>query len=345
MPKPGGTDARYDRQIRVREFGAKAQELLAKARVGIVGIGALGSRIAEELARAGVGYLRLIDRDWVELSNLHRQHLFTEADVNAEAPKSLAAAEHIAKINSEVEVDAQLCHLGPLEAAELLLDLDLWVDGTDNFQTRYLMNDLAVKEGKDWIYGACVGTQAMVAPFLKGRSCLRCLFPQAPAPGLVQTCDTTGVLPPAAAYVSAMQSALALRILGKPDDPPPGRLYTADVYTLETRSLALPSEASATCEACAKQNFPGLDTVGASQAQSLCGRNAVQLCAPPGCFPALEELEERLSSNFSTELLPHMLRLSIPEGRITLFKDGRAIVQGTDNPDRARALFDRYIGT
>jgi len=336
---------RYDRQVRVRGFGAEGQKRLGKARVGIVGCGALGSRVAEDLARAGVGYLRLMDRDFVEIGNLHRQHLFDEQAALAEEPKVLAAARRLAEINSQVEVSAELCDLGPANAEELLLDLDLWIDGTDNFQTRYLLNDLAVRESRNWIYGACVGTQSMSAAFLAGRACLRCLFPDPPPAGSTETCETAGILPPAAGFTSAIQSGLALQILAHPESPPESGLITADLTSFEIRRMKLPSQSLAHCVACGERSFPALSMDQAAQARALCGRNAIQLSAPAAGFPELEVLAERIGDAIELERHAYLLRLKIPEGRITVFRDGRAIIEGTEDAGRARALFDRYLGT
>lgn len=338
-------DDRYGRQVRVAGFGAEAQARLRRARVGIVGLGALGSRVAEDLGRAGVGYLRLIDRDWVELSNLHRQHLYDERDAATEEPKSLAAARRIHEINSEIELDPELCDLGPNDADELLGGLDLVVDGTDNFQTRYLVNDFCVREGKPWIYGACVASQAMAAAFLPGRACLRCVFPEPPPAASTPTCETAGILPPAAAIVTAQQCALALRVLGLPDDPPAPGLMTADVLSGEMRTMTLPETPEADCVACGHGRWPALEPAAASRSKKLCGRNAVQLTGPPAGFPTLEELARRIGDSLELELKSYMLRIQVPEGRITVFPGGRAIVQGTQDEGRARALFDRYVGS
>ncbi len=313
------------------------------ATVAIVGIGALGSRVAEDLARAGVGRLRLIDRDWVEPSNLHRQHLFDESDAENEEPKALAAAHRLAAINSEIELVPELRDLGPDNADDLLSDADLVVDGTDNFQTRYLLNDFCVREGKPWIYGACVSTQAMVAPFLPERACLRCLFPEPPPASAAQTCETAGILPPAAAIVTALQCALALRILAT-DSLPAAELLTADVLSGELRTMRLLEAPSDACPACQRRDFPALALGSQSRTKKLCGRNAVQLSAPAGeCLP-LEALAARLV-DFAPELSSYMLRITVPEARITVFPGGRAIVQGTEDEGRARALFDRYVGS
>ena len=334
--------SRYARQSKVSGFGDKGQAALSKARVVLVGIGALGSRLAEDLGRSGVGYLRLIDRDWVELGNLHRQHLYDEQDARNEEPKALAAARQLTAINQDIEIDPRIADLGPANAAELLGDVDLILDGSDNFRTRYLLNDFAVKHGLPWIYGACVSSQAMAAAFIPGRACLRCVFPAAPPTSATPTCESAGILPPAVAFASALQTMLAFRVLSQ-DQPPPPALHSADVLDGDIRVMKLPEQPSADCPACSQQIFPALAPQSAPAAQPLCGRNAVQLSAT-GVQASLEELAERLA-DFEPELKKQMLRIKIPEGRITIFRGGRAIVQGSDDEGRAQALFDRYLGT
>lgn len=332
---------RYDRQIRVADFGAEGQEKLSRAHVAIVGIGALGSRLAEDLGRAGVGRLRLIDRDWVELGNLHRQHLFDQRDAAAEEPKALAAAERLAQINDEIDLDPRIANLDASNVDELLGDVDLVLDGSDNFRTRYLINDFCVREGRAWIYGACVAGEAMAAAFTPGRSCMRCLFPSPPPASATPTCESAGILPPAVALATAVQCSLAFRLLTQGTSEHHS-LFRADAMRAEFRDMRLPNAPSATCESCAHRRFPALDPANADDAQKLCGRNAVQLDASSEA--ELESLAVRLA-DFEPELRRQMLRIHIPEGRITIFRGGRAIVQGTEDPGRARALFDRYVGT
>lgn len=331
---------RYDRQVRVDSFGEAGQARLDAARVAIVGCGALGSRVAEDLARSGVGYLRLVDRDWVEASNLHRQHLYDEADAQNEEPKVLAAAAHLARINSDIEVEPRLEDLRATNVVDILGDVDLVIDGTDNFRTRYLINDFAVREQKPWIYGACVATQAMAAAFLPGQACLRCIFPEAPPTAVTQTCASVGILPPSAAMATTLQTMLAFAVLTRPGEVP-RRFFTCDVRDFEVRGFEVPEQPVSTCLACAEARFPALDAALDGEAESLCGRQAVQLTMPLEW--SLEELAQRFQEG-EPEVRGNMLRVQVPEGRITFFRGGRVIVQGTDDVARARALFDRYLG-
>ncbi|MCA8968785.1 MAG: ThiF family adenylyltransferase [Planctomycetes bacterium] len=332
--------SRYDRQIRVASFGTEGQDRLLASRVAIIGVGALGSRVAEDLARSGVGYIRLVDRDFVELGNLHRQHLYDEHDAEREEPKVLAAAARLSTINSDIEIDARLADLDAAQADALLDGVDLVIDGTDNFRTRYLVNDWSVREQRPWIYGACVGTEAMAAAFLPGRACLRCMFPEPPPAESTATCETAGILPPAVALATTLQTMLAFSVLTEPGSVPT-KFYACSTATGEIRSFDLPSQSAAACPACALRTFPALDVDTAGDAQVLCGRNAVQLTTQSE--HSLEALAERFRDH-APELRKQMLRIDLPEGRITVFRGGRAIVQGTDDIARARALFDRYIG-
>ena len=344
LPIEQSAQDRFGRQTRVLEFGAEGQEALTKACVGIVGIGALGSRVAEDLTRAGLGSLVLIDRDLVEMSNLHRQHLFDEEDANQQRPKVIAAARRLGQIHGGTKLRVELVDLRPENIEERLEAIDLLIDGTDNFQTRYMLNDFAKKKGIPWIYGACIGTQSMAAFFSPHGPCLRCMFPDAPAVAQTQTCETAGVLPSAAAFTTTLQLAWALRFLGTGKAPDPA-LHMADLFETRFRTMGFPASSSLTCPCCSQGVYPGLEPSQATQATPLCGQRAVQLQAPPGTRVDLQALAGKLQTGQVLQLLPFLLRTRFEEGEITVFEDGRAIVQGTDDPGRARALFDRYLGS
>jgi adenylyltransferase/sulfurtransferase len=343
-PKKQAFMDRFGRQTRVAEFGIAGQETLAKACAAIVGIGALGSRVAEDLARAGIGKLVLVDRDWVEWSNLHRQHLFDEEDAKEQRPKVVAASQKLAQIHSGTMLQAELVDLRPENIEERLEGIDLLIDGTDNFQSRYMLNDFAKKQGLPWIYGACVGTQSMAAFFSPKGPCLRCIFPEPPPIEQTQTCETAGILPPAAAFTTTLQVAWALRYLGSRKLPEPV-LHMGELFETMFRSMAFPKESSSSCPCCSQGRYPGLDSSLMTQANPLCGRKAVQLQAPPGVVLDLRALSKKLPSEHVLQLLPFLLRTRFDEVEITVFTDGRSIVQGTDDPGRARALFDRYLGS
>jgi molybdopterin-synthase adenylyltransferase len=330
---------RYSRQILFPGIGLNGQQRLLDARVAIAGCGALGSFQAGALARAGVGRLRIIDRDYVELSNLQRQWLFTEDDAAKSLPKAVAAAQALAQINSTIAVEPVVADLTPANAEELLGDVDLILDGTDNFETRYLINDFAVSRNLPWIYGAAVGSYGLCMAVAPGRSaCLACIYPEPPS-GAQPTCETAGVLGSITAIIASLQVAEALRMLCGLE--PTGRITTVDVWSGETRQIRPPPPDPA-CKACGRREFPHLN--GALRAPiSLCGRNAVQIHerARPLHLP---ELAERLSRAGSVRYNEFALRFETPPYLLTVFADGRVIVKGTTDPGIARSLYAKYIG-
>ena len=266
---------RYSRQERFAPLGVEGQRKLRSACAAIVGCGALGSFHAGALARAGIGGLRLIDRDYVEWNNLQRQWLYEEEDAAEALPKAVAAARRLSRINSEVAVEAETADLTAANVDDLLSGVDVILDGTDNFETRYLINDWCVDRGVPWIYGAAVGSYGIVMPVLPGRTaCLACLYPEPPS-GAQPTCETAGVLNTITATVAALQVAAATQILSGHVDRVPRRITTIDVWTGEIRQRRQP-EPQPDCRACAERRFPYLDG-GRRAPISLCGRNAVQI--------------------------------------------------------------------
>jgi molybdopterin/thiamine biosynthesis adenylyltransferase len=335
------TESRYSRQIRFAPLGEEGQAKLRAARVAIVGCGALGTVQAEAMARAGVGHLRLIDRDFVEWSNLQRQFLYDEADAAEALPKAVAAARRLAKVNSEVAVEPLVADLTPASAPDLFEDIDLILDGTDNFETRFLINDAAVAASVPWIYGAAVGSYGIKMAIVPGRTaCLRCVYPQPPQ-GAQPTCETEGVLAPVTATIAALQVADALKMLALGTDSVVARLTTVDVWTGVIRQLAPPPRDSA-CPCCVRREFVHLD--GSRRAPiSLCGRNAVQIHerSRPVDLPALAQ---RLSAVAPVRSNEFALRVAIDPYELTVFPDGRAIIKGTQDIGVARSLYARYIG-
>jgi molybdopterin/thiamine biosynthesis adenylyltransferase len=334
-------DSRYSRQIRFAPVGEEGQRRIRAARVAIVGCGALGSVQAEALARAGVGTLRLIDRDFVEWSNLQRQFLFDEADAAEGLPKAVAAARRLAKINSEVAAEPRVADLTPANAAELLEDVDLILDGTDNFETRYLMNDAAVRGGIPWIYGAAVGSYGLKLAIVPGRTaCFQCVYPDPPR-GAQPTCETAGVLGSVTATIAALQTGDALKILAHGPDSLKARLTTVDVWSGEIRQLGPPARDPA-CRCCFARDFVHLD--GARRAPiSLCGRNAVQIHERSRPVD-LRDLAARLGTLAPVRANEFALRVTLDPYELTVFPDGRAIVKGTTDTGVARSLYARYIG-
>jgi adenylyltransferase/sulfurtransferase len=331
---------RYSRQILFREIGESGQQRICDARVAVVGCGALGSFAAEALARAGVGSLRIIDRDYVDLSNLQRQWLYTEADAAAEAPKAVAAAARLRQLNQGVEVSSFVADLTPSNAEDLLCEIDLIIDGTDNFETRYILNDISLKLSVPWIYGGAVGSYGIVMPVvpLKG-PCFACVYPEPPT-GAQPTCEVNGVLNAATASVGAMQSALALRLItGWPEYR--CFLQTTDLWTGQTRRMEL-GDRDPECPVCQKRDFRYLE--GRRHVPvSLCGRNAVQLHENARPLD-LASLAERFRELGEVRVNEFALRMALPKYQLTFFPDGRAIVKGTTDVGIARSLYSRLIG-
>lgn len=334
-------ESRYSRQVRFAAVGEEGQQRIRSAEVAMVGCGALGTVTADLLARAGVGRLRIIDRDFVEPSNLQRQLLFDEADAAEGLPKAAAAARRLAQVNSEVAVEAVVADLTPANAEDLLGGVQLIVDGTDNFETRFLINDYAVRESVPWIYVAAVGSYALKMPVFPGRTaCLRCVYPE-PPPGAQPTCETDGVLAPATAAIAALACGDALKILAGSGDKVNARLTTLDVWTGNIRQLE-PSKKDSGCPCCVHRRFEHL--TGSRRAPiSLCGRNAVQIHERSRPVN-LAELATRLSPIAPVRSNDFALRASVENYELTVFPDGRAIVKGTTDPGIARGIYARYVG-
>lgn len=330
---------RYSRQLRFSGIGEEGQERLLASTVAIVGCGALGSFQAGALARAGVGRLILIDRDYVELSNLQRQWLFEERDAREAIPKAVAAARRIAAINSDVLVTARVADLTPSNIAELIGGAGMLLDGTDNFETRYLINDYAISRRVPWIYGAAVGGYGLEMPIVPGETaCLKCLFPAAPA-GAQPTCETAGVVNALTSVIASLQIADALKLLcGHAVKP---RLTTVDVWSGDIRQIAQPGPV-ADCDACGNRRFIHLEG-GRRAPISLCGRNAVQIHERENPVD-LGDLKQRLTGLGEVRANEFALRFFVPPYEMTVFPDGRAIVKGTDDIGLARSLYARYVG-
>jgi adenylyltransferase/sulfurtransferase len=332
---------RYSRQILFPGIGEAGQERLLAAHAAVVGCGALGSFHASALARAGVGRITIIDRDFVEPSNLHRQWLFEESDAAQALPKAAAAARRIAAINSSVDARGVVADLTPANIAELLEGAQLILDGTDNFDARYLINDFAVSRGIPWIYGAAVGSYGLSMPVIPGHTaCLRCVYPQPPA-GAQPTCETAGVLNAIVSLVASVQVAAALQILSGHADQCAARLTTADLWDGRIRQIDTPPR-DADCPCCGHREFPYLENVRRPPV-TLCGRNAVQIHERERPVN-LRELQARLRPLGEVRANEYVLRFFPSPYEMTVFPDGRAIVKGTDDPAVARSLYAKYLG-
>jgi adenylyltransferase/sulfurtransferase len=341
---------RYSRQILFSGIGKEGQQRLAQSHAVIIGCGALGAMHAEMLARAGVGRLRLIDRDFIEESNLHRQIMFEERDVDDRLPKAVAAAARVARINSEIEAEAVVKDVNYANAEELIRDADVVLDGTDNFEARFLINDAAVKSGKTWIYGAAVssyGAQMTIRPGVT--PCLRCVFPDMPAPGTSPTCDTAGVILPIIAQVAAHQVAEALKILTHQFEKLHGSLLQFDLWQNTSTRLRL-SERSEDCPACKQGRYDFLTSQVGQFVTTLCGRNAVQISPSTGATGTtgaqvdFAELAGRMRDAGEVSYNRFLLKFKSGEHELTVFPDARCIIKGTDDPNVARSIYARYIG-
>jgi molybdopterin-synthase adenylyltransferase len=334
-------DDRYSRQVLFKEIGAEGQNQLAQSRVVIVGCGATGSALASLLARSGVGTLRILDRDYVESSNLQRQALFDEEDARESVPKAIAAARQIARFNSQIVVEPHVEDLVPANVDSLLGGCDLILDGTDNFETRYLVNDYALKTSVAWIYAAAVGSYAVTMNILPGETaCLACIFPESPR-GAGETCETAGILNSAVNLVASLAATEALKFLVGARSKMRRTLLSWDVWTNERAELSATNPRT-DCKACSG-NFVHLAGEGRPHI-TLCGRNSVQIHERqrPVDFA---ELSARLQPHGNVRHNEFVLKFWHDPYEMTLFPDGRAIVKGTTDTAVARSLYARYIGS
>jgi molybdopterin/thiamine biosynthesis adenylyltransferase len=337
---------RYSRQMLFRGIGSAGQEKIGRGRAVVVGVGATGSATAGLLARAGVGSLSVIDRDYVEFSNLQRQVLFDEDDARACLPKAEAAKRHLGKVNSDVRVEAHVADLVPANVDELLRDADIVLDCTDNFETRYLINDYCVRERKPWIYAAAVGAYAATMNVLpKGMAaeaaCLACVFPAAPG-GAVETCETAGILSTAVNLAASLQVTEALKWLTGQAEAMRRTLVSWDLWTGERSEIAT-GKAREDCEVCGERKFRYLAGEGRPHI-TLCGRNSVQIHEHHRPVD-LAAMQERLSPLGTVRANGMLLRFERAPYTITVFPDGRALVQGTTDVGLARSLYARFIGS
>jgi molybdopterin-synthase adenylyltransferase len=333
---------KYSRQILFAPIGEAGQERLARSRVVIIGSGALGTVQASQLARAGVGALRIVDRDFVEESNLQRQVLFDESDAAENLPKAVAAERKLGAINSEIQVEGIVSDFEPRNAEELVRGFDVILDGTDNFEARYLLNDVAVKLGIPWVYAAAVGSYAATMTIRPDETaCLACVFP-APPEGLGDTCDTVGVIAPAVAWAAAIQVTETLKLVLGRVEKLHGKLLSADVW--ENRFSEVRPRRDPACRVCGAREFRHL-AGGRSSAGALCGRNAVQIRQTEARALDLAELKRRLEPFGPVHGNEFLVRFELKPFELTVFRDGRAIVKGTDDPSVARGLYAKYVGS
>jgi adenylyltransferase/sulfurtransferase len=332
--------------MRFYGIGEAGQQKLLASRVTLAGCGALGTVLANVLARAGVGFLRIIDRDFVEASNLQRQVLFDEGDVADHMPKAEAAARKLRAINSGITIEPVVADISRTNVEALCADASLILDGTDNFEVRYLINDVAVKLGKPWVYGGCVGSHGSVLPILPGQTpCLRCVFEAAPAPGEVGTCETAGVLSPIVNIVASIQATEALKILTGNLDALQRELLYLDVWENVHRKVKVAGLlGKVDCPCCQRRQFEWLEGAHGSQTTALCGRNAVQVSHRRPAAIDFAEMARQLEPMGKVQYNRFLLRFDVDEYELTVFPDGRAIIKGTSDEERARSLYARYVG-
>ncbi len=339
--------SRYARQMRYPPIGEAGQRRLSQSRALICGCGALGSVIANTLARAGVGSLRIVDRDFLETNNLQRQVLFDEQDVADGLPKAIAAANKLKKINSRIVVEPVVTDVDYKNVGELVAGVDVILDGTDNFETRMLVNDVARERGLSWVYGGCLGAEGQTMTIVPGQTaCLRCLMRETPPPGSTPTCDTAGILAPIINVIASFQANEALKILSGNGDAISRVLTVIDMWDNRVRQVSLESLRTAgDCPACNRTEFPWLTGDRASHSAILCGRNAVQLSPPAGATISFAELAGKLSGVGQVRQNKYLLRATIDGYVLTIFPDGRAIIGGTDDTAVARGVYAKYVGS
>lgn len=335
---------RYDRQARFPPIGSGGQDRLRQARALLCGCGALGTVIANTLVRAGVGYLRIVDRDYLELNNLQRQVLFDERDVAAGLPKAIAAAQKLQQINSQVVVEPLVQDVDHTNIGTLCEGMDLILDGTDNFETRFLLNDAALFWRIPWIYGGCIGAEGQTMTIIPEQgACLRCIVPEPPPAGSMPTCDTAGILGPIVNVVASFQACEAIKILSG-NISAVNRGYTViEMWENRLRTLnidGLPRD----CPACAGREYPWLRGERGSHTAVLCGRNAVHVSSPDRHPISLQDLAHKLVGLGEIQLNDYLLRFHVEDLRITVFADGRAMIAGTDDVARAKTIYARYLG-
>lgn len=341
------TDERYSRQVLFDGIGEKGQILLENSSVVIIGCGALGAVQAETLARAGVGKLILVDRDFVERSNLQRQVMFDEQDAVDGLPKAVAAARRIGRLNSSVQATPLVVDVNFENVEEIIAGADLVLDGTDNFETRFLINDACIKSGVPWIYGAAVGSYGLTMTILPSVTpCLRCVLEQAPEPGTGPTCDTAGVIMPIISIIGSIQATEALKLLTGQLDRLHGSLLRVDAWKSEFSRLDLRQTIDrSTCPTCGGRDFQFLNGAGRQVATTLCGRNAVQIGRSGSARVDFSSLATRLEPLGQVAFNDFLLRFRVDDYDITIFRDARSIVRGTSDPAVARGIYARYIGT
>ncbi len=334
---------RYSRQTLFGPIGKEGQEKLATASVAIIGCGALGTVIANNLCRAGIGRLVIADRDYIELNNLQRQILFDEEDITRRLPKAIAAAEKLHRVNSSTNIETLVEDINADGIESLVQDVDLVLDATDNFETRYLLNDTCVKYGKPWIYSAVIASYGVTMNIIPGDTpCLRCIFPEMPLPGTTPTCDTAGVLNGIVGAITGVATTEALKLLLN-SDKVSRAMFWMDLWENISERIELPRQPD--CPTCGMHEYEFLDSLNRTSSASLCGRNAVQVRSGRKHGKInLADLADRLRAVGQVSFNDFLLRFIVDDYEITVFPDARAIIKGTDDEQVALSVYSRYVG-
>ncbi len=337
---------RYSRQVRFPMLGEAGQRKLMASRVTICGCGALGTVLANHLVRAGVGNIRIVDRDFIETHNLQRQILFDEQDVADNLPKAEAAARKLRLINSQVNIEAVVTDIDHTNILDLVADADLILDGTDNFETRYLINDAAVKLNKPWVFGGVIGSEGQSMTIRPGITpCIRCVVQDNPPPGMTPTCETAGVLGPAVSVVASFEAVEAIKILSGAYDALNTELFVIDIWDWTFRRLKIKNLlGKVDCPCCQQKKFEWLEGDLGSHTTTLCGRNAVQIATRRSEKLNFAEMATRLNSLADVRHNAFMLRFAAEGHEFTVFPDGRAIIKGTNDISKARTLYAQFVG-
>ncbi len=340
--------ARYSRQILYEKIGVEGQRKLGASKVVLIGSGALGTVLANTLVRAGVGFLRICDRDFIERNNLQRQILFDEDDIAANLPKAQAATRKLRRINPDVTIEAEVTDVNPDNIERLCEGMDLILDGTDNFETRFLINDYAVKNSIPWVYGAVIGATGLCMTIVPHDTpCLRCVFEDAPPPEMNPTCDTAGVLGSTVNLVASLQAIEAMKLLMGKKEEINRHLVHLDVWSGRFVNMKVQSSfKSGNCPCCNRGDYEYLSGKFSSSAVTLCGRNAVQITNPGTTSIDFSMIAKKLEPVASKPIKqnPFMLKANIDGYELTLFPDGRAIIQGIDDGEKAKSLYAKYFG-
>lgn len=339
---------RYRRQTRFAPLGEEGQRRLLAGRALICGCGALGCVVADSLVRSGVGFVRLVDRDFVDLDNLHRQVLFDENDAADQLPKAVAAAERLSRVNGDVQIEPVVADLNAGNIRRLADDVDVLVDGTDNFETRYLLNDLAVAANKPWLFAGCVGAEGQMLAIVPGKTpCLSCIMPEPPPAAAQPTCESAGVLNPIVSVIASLQAMEAIKLLsGNRDQLNPAMAFV-DLWQNEIRMVSVAASRSEDCPTCGRREFAWLEGGRGAAVTRLCGRNSVQISSSPAADVVavdLLALASKLQEVGRVTANPYLVRLEVDNYQLTVFADGRTVVGGTDDPAEARTVHAKYIG-